>query len=158
MIGKPVISGIAINSLVDVSTKYRIASLLPNSDNLCSENALKQVVNFGVNTTTSCSVKIAASDFDCTCLRRLLLNRFNAYFAPSAYVSKNGYVADYAEASSQWINVQRQNVDDIYLLANEDNLKTCTKIPSAVNVWFVYAEVGKARGEPIYEIITTYVK
>ena len=129
---------------------------------MCGKNTLRRPINFGVNKTSTCQVSININNFHCSCLRKLLFDRLNAYFAPSDYVSKNGNVSSYTTVGLEWLAVKRKNVDDIiYGLYNSTNPlsdKNCTNIPSGITVWFLFAEVGKARGQPSNEILATYVK
>lgn len=148
---------------MDINDNYRISAFIPNSDNLCGINTIRRVVNFGVNTTTTCSLIISAEDFRCTCLRKLIFDRLNAYFAPSDYVSKNGNVASFANISTEWLKIVRKNVSSIVyaddsITNSQFSLNTCENIPTAINVWFMFAEVGKSRGQPTNEILATYIK
>lgn len=147
---------------MDTRYDYRFSSFLVNTDGLCGKNTLRRPVKFGVNTTSSCQVSVNINDFHCDCLRKLVFDRINAYFAPSDYISKNGNVLSYTHIGLEWLTVTRKNVDKIvYGSYNYTNIlsdKNCTNIPSGITVWFIYSEVGKARGQPSNEILATYVK
>jgi hypothetical protein len=71
-------------------------------------------------------------------------------------------VSSYKSDGLEWLMVKRKNVDNIiYGIYNSTNAisdKICTDMPSGLNVWFLYAEVGKVRGQPSNEILATYVK
>ncbi len=129
---------------------------------MCGINTLRRPINFGVNKTSTCQISVNINSFDCSCLRKLVFDRINAYFAPSDYVSKNGNVSSYKSDGLEWLMVKRKNVDNIiYGIYNSTNAisdKICTDMPSGLNVWFLYAEVGKVRGQPSNEILATYVK
>jgi hypothetical protein len=163
-VNKPIISGKIDSTSGNIDTKFdnRFSSFITNSDNLCGINTLRRPINFGVNKTSTCQVSININNFNCKCLRKLVFDRINAYFAPSDYVSKNGNVSSYKSDGLEWLMVKRKNVDDIiYGIYNSTNTisdKICTDMPSGINVWFLYAEVGKERGQPSNEILATYVK
>jgi hypothetical protein len=148
---------------MDTNENYRVSGFLPNSDNLCGVNTLRRTVRFGVNMTTTCNVKVHVDDFKCSCLRKIVFNRLNAYFSPSDYVSKNGNVKSYSDLGIEWLKIARQDANNI-IYGTTENLtnviltKNCTNIPSGINVWFLYAEVGKSRGQPTNEILATYVR
>ena len=112
--------------------------------------------------TSNCKISVNVNDFSCTCMRKLVFDRLNAYFAPSDYISKNGNVTSYENLGTEWLTVTRQNVNSIiygnYTTTSPFSNKNCTQMPSGINVWFLYAQVGKERGQTINEILATYIK
>ena len=130
---------------------------------------------FGQNTSSSCIVQVAKSDVayslnsdniltqadKCLCLRRILFNKLNDYFAPSNYVSKNGNPDMTSFNASDWLNVyptKRLLANQSISNRNISNIYTCLDVPSKINVWFFYADVGKLNGTSFYEIVGTYVR
>ena len=104
---------------------------------------------------------LQASSFTCKCLRRIIFNKLNDYFVPSNYVSKNGNPNAAMFNASDWLNVypsQRVLANQTPSNPNISNIFTCNDVPSQVNVWFFYTDVGKSNGATFYEIIGTYVR
>jgi hypothetical protein len=177
--GKPVISGYqsSSSSPIDITDGQRISNFKILNGKLCGtlSKLERSQLLFGQNTSSSCIIKVAKSDITysynsnnmltqpntCLCLRRILFNKLNDYFAPSNYVSKNGNPNMANFTSTDWVNVYPTN----RVLANQSmnnmnisNIYTCLDVPSKINIWFLYANVGKSNGSSFYEIVGTYVR
>jgi hypothetical protein len=177
--GKPVISGYqsSSSSPIDITDGQRISNFKILNSKLCGtlSKLERSQLLFGQNTSSSCIIKVAKSDITysynsnnmltqpntCLCLRRILFNKLNDYFAPSNYVSKNGNPNMANFTSTDWVNVYPTN----RVLANQSmnnmnisNIYTCLDVPSKINIWFLYANVGKSNGSSFYEIVGTYVR
>ena len=62
---------------------------------------------------------------------------------------------------SDWLNVyptKRVLANQSINNPNISNIYSCLDIPSKINVWFFYADVGKLNGTSFYEIVGTYVR
>ncbi len=164
----PIISGSLVNnSVIDTSYANRISGFLSNADNLCGQYSLRKPINFGQNISSTCSIKVDWKSFNCTCLTSILFNRLNAYYVPSGYVSKVGNISDLNANNGNWLKIYRDKLtkplQSCYNSSNDliclnDQIDMCFNIPSGINVWFMYADVGKSDGFPIYQILSVYVR
>jgi hypothetical protein len=174
-IGKPLITGILSNSDVDVSYASRVAAFkIVNNNKLCGQfsSLERQLLDFNRNISTSCIVQITREDLvpndKCECLRRMLFNKLNDYFAPSNVVSKNGNPATDTFNKTDWIDIYPLNRNllknatttyDTFLRSLNltiDNV--CLNVPYKLNVWFFFEKTGSSHGLPIYEIVGSYVR
>jgi hypothetical protein len=156
----PIISGSFVSGSVDTSYTNRISGFLANSDNLCGQYSFRRPINFGQNTSSACSIKVDSKSFNCSCLKSILFNRLNSYYAPSQYVSRVGHISDFNPTNSNWLRVLRDNQTEPLapcdnstgvLVCSNDTSSECHNIPTGISVWFMYAEIGKSDGQPIYQ-------
>ena len=119
-------------------------------------NLERKLLKFNQNVSSSCVVQLTQSDLyyqNCQCLRRVVFNKLNDYFAPSNFVSKNGKFD-----KSSWIPVFPSTRNMTALDYSKIASGTCPDVPYKLTAYFMYSNVGKSIGEPIYEIIGTYLK
>jgi hypothetical protein len=167
--GRPLISGYLNtnneNDLVDISYKNRISTFKMLNGNLCGShsNLERSIIKFGHNTTSSCMIRLTkkdlSSDSSCKCLKKIIFDKFNDYYLPSNFISKNGNPNITSYIESEWINIYPKDIRLLkYTNISSDTLNTCRDVPYKMTLWIFYADVGKTQNEPIYEVVASEVK
>ena len=167
--GRPLISGYLNtnnqNDVVDISYKNRVTTFKMLNGNLCGShsNIERNYVKFGYNSTSSCKIRLTkkdlSTDSSCKCLKKVIFDKFNDYYCPSNFISKNGNpnVTSYIE--SDWIDIFPKDIRVLnYTNIASTTLNTCSNVPYKMILWIFYAEVGKTQNEPIYEVVSSEVK
>jgi len=166
--GNIIISGVKdenAEKIVDISYNQRISSYKILNGKLCGQysNQERIQIRFNQNLSSTCFVRLTMEDLSsrCSCLKNLIFNKLNDYFAPSNYVSKNGAPDMNQFNASEWLNVyplQRIFNETSEKNLNETELKGfCSSVPYKIIVNFMFARVGKASGIDFNEIIGVYI-
>jgi hypothetical protein len=155
-----------------VSYTSRVSAFkIVDNNKLCGQfsSLERKLLDFNKNITTSCIVQVTKEDLvpndKCECLRRMIFNKLNDYFAPSNLVSRNGNPNKDTFNSSDWINIYPINRTLLQnaLLNASNNLSltinnVCLNVPYKLNAWFFFEKTGNSYGQPIYEIVGSYIR
>ena len=123
-------------------------------------NLERTEITFNKNISSSCVVRITLEDIRsrCTCLRRLMFNKMNDYFAPANFVSKNGNPNMTSFNKNDWLDVYpsvRNFREKSGISTDEDSV--CLQVPYKISVNFYIAQTGRKNGVYFNEIIGTYL-
>lgn len=168
-IGKPIISGFRVNGSntnVDISSNYRLSAYKILNGKLCGtlSKLERETINFGHNKSSSCVVKVTKSDLadnsTCLCLKRIIFNKLNDYFAPSNLISINGNPNMNEYVESDWLNIYPLNryLKFTDVAQTDPNTGACLNVPYKLSIWFFYTNAGKSDGKTIREITGTYIR
>jgi len=150
---------------VDIAYSQRISAYKILNGKLCGQlsNLERVQIRFNQNLSSTCVVRLTTQDLSsrCNCLKNLIFNKLNDYFAPSNYVSKNGAPDMGKFTASDWLSVfpvQRMLNNTVDKDLNGTDLKGfCSNVPYKISINFLYAKVGKASGIDFNEIIGTQI-
>ena len=163
--GDSLVSGYKLNTSdtatpVDISYDQRLSAYKILSGNLCgSVSNLERVqLRFNKNVSSGCNVRIASTDltYNCVCLRRIIFQKLNDYYAPSNFVSKNGNANMSIFNSNDWLNVYPAS--RYFNETSTVNLTMCPNVPYKMKIDFFFAQSGKKNGQSFNEIIGVHIK
>ena len=169
--GKPIISIVQLDETVtnaQIVTAYdqRISTYKTLNGRVCGtiQNLERSLVNYGVNTSTSCIMKVTRNDIanSCQCLRRLIFNKLNYYFVPSTHISTNGNPKTASFDSNDWVRIYptTRTLQPISPDPNDlpSTLSTCQQVPYKATLSLFTSSNGKSNGIAQFQLVGAFLR